>query len=115
ILISLASIAIMQFLSFSLGKVGELIGIIVLMIQLTSASGTFPVQSAPRFFQLCSPFVPMSYAIRGLRIFILGGNMQIARNQVLALSTFVFIFLALKTLSTKRTAKATDIYPLIEL
>ncbi|MFA7169563.1 MAG: YhgE/Pip domain-containing protein [Candidatus Paceibacterota bacterium] len=115
ILISFASISIMQFLSFSLGKVGELIGIIVLMIQLTSASGTFPVQSAPRFFQLCSPLVPMSYAIRGLRIFILGGNMQIALNQVLALVTFIFVFLALKTLITKRTAKATDIYPLIEL
>ncbi|MFA6896987.1 MAG: YhgE/Pip domain-containing protein [Patescibacteria group bacterium] len=115
ILISLACISIMQFLSFVLGKVGELFGIIILMIQLTSASGTFPVESAPRFFQLCNPLVPMTYAIRGLRLFILGGQMSIATNQALALCAFILLFLALKMIATKKTAAATDIYPLIEL
>jgi putative membrane protein len=115
ILISLTFISIMQFLSFTFGKIGELLGIVFLMIQLTSASGTFPVQSAPRFFQICNPLVPMTYAIRGLRLFILGGQMHIAAEQALVLGSFMIIFLGLKTLITKKTVSATDIYPLIEL
>lgn len=114
-LISLTFIAVMQFLSFLLGKVGELTGIIILMIQLTSASGTFPVESAPRFFQLCHPLVPMTYAIRGLRLFILGGDMDIAIRQSAILAGFLLAFLTAKTLATKKTVRATDIYPLIEL
>jgi putative membrane protein len=115
ILIALTSIAIMQLLSYAFGKVGELLGIVLLMIQLTSASGTFPVATAPRFFQLCSPFVPMTYAIRGLRLFILGGDMAIAFRQALTLGAFLLLFLTIKTLITKKTVSAVNIYPLIEL
>lgn len=115
ILISLTFISIMQLFSFMFGKIGELLGIIFLMIQLTSASGTFPVQASPRFFQICSLFTPMAYAVRGIRLFILGGNMQIAAKQVFILAAFLFFFLAAKTVATKPTVKATDIYPLIEL
>lgn len=115
VLISLTFTSIMQFLSFLLGKIGELLGIVFLMIQLTSASGTFPVESAPRFFQICNPVIPMTYAIRGLRLFILGGQMEIAEKQALMLGGFLLLFLALKTLATRKTVSATDIYPLIEL
>lgn len=115
ILISLTSIAIMQLLSFLFDKAGELIGIILLMVQLTSASGTFPIESAPRFFQMANPLVPMTYAIRGLRLLVLGGNMDIAARQAGILAAFLLAALALKALATKKTVKAADIYPLIEL
>lgn len=115
ILISLTFISIMQLFSFLFGKIGELIGIVFLMVQLTSASGTFPVQSAPHFFQFCSPFMPMTYAVRALRLLILGGNMDIAIQQAKTLLVFLFLFLAAKTITTPKTIRATDIYPLIEL
>lgn len=115
ILISLTFISIMQLLSFCFGKIGELIGIILLMIQLTSASGTFPVESAPRFFQVMNPLVPMTYAIRGLRLLILGGDMAIVMKQATILGAFAITFLSAKALATRKTVKTTDIYPLIEL
>ena len=115
ILISFTFISIMQFLSYAFGKVGELCGIVFLMLQLTSASGTFPVQSSPRFFQFFSPLLPMTYAVRGLRLLILGEQPQIILHQVLALAIFMGIFLIFKALATKKTASTTDIYPLIEL
>jgi|GEM_PF-969561 putative membrane protein len=115
IFISLVFNAIMQLLSFAFGKIGELFGILLLMIQLTSASGTFPVESAPRFFQAANPLIPMTYAIRGLRLLILGGNMTIAKEQAGILAIFLFSALALKALASKKTIRATDIYPLIEL
>lgn len=37
------------------------------MLQLTSASGTYPVQTSPGFFNAIHPYLPMSYIVEGLQ------------------------------------------------
>lgn len=115
ILIALCFGTIMQFLAFAFGKIGELMGIIVMMLQLTSSSGTFPVEASPRFFQIVYPLSPMTYAIKGLRILILGGSGEIVIIQTLVLLFITVLFLGLRILFTKPTLTGTDLYPLIEL
>ncbi len=112
---SLCFITIMQFLSFMLGKIGELVGVLLMLIQLTSSSGTFPVQSAPRIFQILNPLVPMNYAIKGMRLLILGGSKLIILRQGLVLVVMTLFFVTLQYLHTTITASYNDIYPLIKL
>ncbi|WP_067926237.1 YhgE/Pip domain-containing protein [Alicyclobacillus shizuokensis] len=46
---------------------GRVAGIVVLILQLTSSGGTFPIQLVPSFFQAIHPYLPMTYAVSGLR------------------------------------------------
>lgn len=115
LLTSSCFIAIMQFISYRLDKIGEFIGIMIMLIQLTSSSGTFPVQSTPRIFQIFSPLSPMNYSIKGMRLLILGGPSNIIIKQAVVLAGMTILFIILKSLRTKKTVISSEMYPLIEL
>jgi putative membrane protein len=46
---------------------GRVVGIVLLLLQLTSSGGTFPTELIPSFFQTLHPLLPMSYGVSGLR------------------------------------------------
>ncbi|GAB3955873.1 hypothetical protein GCM10027614_66470 [Micromonospora vulcania] len=72
-LVSLTFTTIMQWLGAQLGPAGRLAALALLMLQLTSSGGTYPVQTSPGFFQAIHPWLPMSYVVAGLRHTINGG------------------------------------------
>ncbi len=49
------------------GNIGKALAIIFMVLQLSGAGGTFPIQVAPPFFQAIHPFLPFTYAINLLR------------------------------------------------
>ncbi|MFG1604330.1 YhgE/Pip family protein [Actinoplanes sp. NPDC049265] len=65
--------AIMQLLGAALGPAGRILALVLLMLQLTSSGGTYPVQTTPWFFQAVHPLLPMTYAVSALRHAIDGG------------------------------------------
>ncbi|WP_055556306.1 YhgE/Pip family protein [Streptomyces sp. NBRC 110028] len=67
--------AIVQWLNARFGPAGRILVLALLMLQLTSAGGTYPVQTSPRFFNAIHPFLPMSYVVDGLRRLITGGGL----------------------------------------
>ncbi|PWU62000.1 YhgE/Pip domain-containing protein, partial [Micromonospora globispora] len=73
VLTSLSFTAIMQLLGVALGPAGRLAALALLMLQLTSSGGTYPVQTSPGFFQAIHPWLPMTYVVAGLRHTINGG------------------------------------------
>ena len=85
---ALVFVAVLQFLNAAFGAVGKLISIVLMMLQLTSAAGTFPIQTAPAFFQAIGPFLPMTYVVAALRQAISGGDLSIVAHSFLALSAF---------------------------
>ena len=92
--------AILQFLSAALGTADKFVAIVLLMAQLTSSAGTFPLQTVPRFFQLINPWLPMTYVVSGLRQAISGGDLR-----ALAMDTLVLLgFAALGVVGTILTA-----------
>ena len=72
IVVSFAFMAIIQVLTVVLGDVGRFLGLLFLIIQLTSSAGTFPVELLPGFFQKVHDFMPMKYAIQAYRDVIAG-------------------------------------------
>lgn len=68
--------AILQFLNAAFGPAGKFAAIVLLMLQLTSAAGTFPIELLNPFFQALHPFMPMSYIVGALRAAISGGSLS---------------------------------------
>ena len=74
LLVVAAFLALQQMLVAVLGPAGGKVAVLaLLMLQLASSGGTYPVQTTPRFFQAVHPWLPMSYAVNGLREVITGG------------------------------------------
>lgn len=117
VLTALVFIAILQMLNGAFGAVGKLISIVVLMLQLTSAGGTFPTQMIPSFFQALNPFLPMSYVVSGLRQTISGADMTAASHNAAALLTFGMIALAITTFAAwrKQTFTMERLHPSLSL
>lgn len=53
--------------SFRYGDLGEFAVVILLVLQLISSSGTFPVEMQNVIFKIFNPIVPFTYSINGLR------------------------------------------------
>ena len=65
---------------------------LLLVLQLGSSEGVFPIVLSPIFFQKVNPYVPMTYSIRAFREAIssgLGANMYWANLGVLIAITIV--------------------------
>ena len=72
-LTSFAYMSIVSLLVIVLDNPGRFLAMILLVLQLGSSEGTFPIQTANGFFQTINPLVPMTYSIRALRQAISGG------------------------------------------
>ena len=72
-LTSFVYMSIVSLLVIVLDNPGRFLAMVLLVLQLGSSEGTFPIQTANGFFQTINPLVPMTYSIRALRQAISGG------------------------------------------
>ncbi|MFJ6831276.1 YhgE/Pip family protein [Streptomyces sp. NPDC091209] len=94
--------AIVQWLNARFGAAGRILVLAFLMLQLTSAGGTYPVQTSPGFFNAIHPFLPMSYVVEALRRLITGGGLEPVRTACAVLTAFTVGALALTALTARR-------------
>ncbi|MFF3836867.1 YhgE/Pip family protein [Streptomyces sp. NPDC001930] len=94
--------AIIQWLNARFGAAGRILVLAVLMLQLTSAGGTYPVQTSPGFFNAVHPFLPMSYVVEALRRLISGGGIGPVWQACAVLAAFTLGALALTAVSARR-------------
>ncbi|MBM4791363.1 YhgE/Pip domain-containing protein [Streptomyces sioyaensis] len=109
--------AIIQLLGAFFGPAGRVLTLIVLMLQLTSAGGTYPVQTSPGFFAAIHPFLPMSYVVDGLRRLITGGDLGIVWQGCGVLVAFTLGALALTALAarSRQVVRMKDLHPELSL
>ena len=55
---------IIQFLIRNLGDIGKFLALIILVLQLAAAGGTFPVETIDKGFRFLNPLLPMTYSIK---------------------------------------------------
>ncbi|MFN8076317.1 MAG: YhgE/Pip domain-containing protein [Kineosporiaceae bacterium] len=94
--------ALLQWVNAQFGTPGKLIAIALLILQLTSAGGTYPIETAPRFFQAIHPWLPMTYVVTGLRHLISGGPAGAVWQAAGVLTGITIACLALTTLTARR-------------
>ncbi|MBZ9609726.1 YhgE/Pip domain-containing protein [Clostridium estertheticum] len=93
IFLSNVFIAIIQCMVFLLGQAGRLISIVLLILQLTSCAGTFPIEVVPNLFKVLNPFMPFTYAVSGLREVISGIDYGVFTKDVIVLAAMLVVFL----------------------
>ncbi|MEU3182841.1 YhgE/Pip domain-containing protein [Streptomyces sp. NPDC006923] len=94
--------AIVQWLNACFGAAGRILVLALLMLQLTSAGGTYPVQTSPGFFGAIHPFLPMSYVVEALRRLITGGGLGRVWGACGVLTAFTAAALLLTAVSARR-------------
>lgn len=78
ILVSLTFTAVVHALNAFFGAVGKFLGLVLLVLQLVSAGGTFPWQTIPDALYPLHIVLPMGYAIDGFRhLLYSGASMEI--------------------------------------
>ena len=117
ILASIVFMAIMQMIMVVFRMPGRIVAIVLLMLQITSSAGTFPVQMTPAFFRAVHPYLPMTYSIMGLRQAMSGKNSGEIVSGIGMLVLFGVIAIAITSIAfrMKRTVKMFDLHPVITL
>lgn len=69
---SLVSISIIGLLVMIFGNFGKFLGIVLLIVQLSSSGGTFPIETANNFYQTLYEFLPMAFVVSGFKDAIFG-------------------------------------------
>ena len=95
VLVSLCYGVIQFFFNYVFKDVGKFIGILVLMLQLTTSAGSYPLETIPKFLQMISPYLPMTYAVNVLREIISGGSMAIIYTQSMKIVLLLAIFITI--------------------
>lgn len=95
LLTSIAFMMIIQFLVSTMNNPGRFIAIILLILQLTSSAGTFPIELVPGWLQHLSPWLPMTYSVAGFRDIISGGDYSSLGGYSLILAGIAVLFAAL--------------------
>ena len=99
-LVSMVFIAIVQLLIVFLKDVGKFLAIALLILQLTSCGGTFPMETVPKFFNILYPFMPMTYSVGLFKDTISGtGAIGLDRNSLVLIGILV-VTMALTVLFT---------------
>jgi len=96
---SMTSMSIIQFLVTTLGDPGRFIANILLILQLTTSAGTFPLVLIPHTLQDINARLPMTYSVRGLKAVISSGNFVYMWQNIGVL----MIFMTLSILGTLMT------------
>lgn len=92
VLISLVFASIIQLFIVHMGDVGKLLAIIMLILQLTSCGGTFPMETVPKLFNVLYPFMPMTYSVNLLKETISGSSSAIMVKNALILAAIGAVF-----------------------
>lgn len=74
ILTSFTFLAIVQMLVSLFGDPGRFIAIIVLILQLTTSAGTFPIELVPEQLHFFNKILPMTFSVQGFKAAISTGD-----------------------------------------
>ena len=93
LLISLLFSSIIYTIVCILGNVGKAVCIVLLVLQLGSSGGTFPIQMTSEFFQALYPKVPFTYSIGLLREAVGGVYIPSVERDIKILFIYLIIVL----------------------
>ena len=93
ILTSLVFMSMVTALTTWNSRIGAFFSLILLLLQLASSAGTYPLALTNDFFRAINPWLPMSYSVSGLRQTIsMAGNIH---HQVIFLVVILALFTGL--------------------
>lgn len=74
---SITFFAVNQALIALLGSPGRFIALLMVVLQVASSGGTYPIETAPAFYQAIHHVLPMTYTVEAFRSMVAGGSIGI--------------------------------------
>ena len=112
--VSVTFAAIVLALNALLGSVGQFLGLLLMIVQLVTAGGTFPWQTLPGPLRVLHQVLPMSHAVDGVRQLMYGGsfaNLWAAITPMLIWLVAALAVTVLAALRQGRTRTLTQLRP----
>ncbi|MBM7502544.1 putative membrane protein [Agromyces aurantiacus] len=94
--------AIILALNVWLGSVGQFLGLVLMVLQLVTAGGTFPWQTLPAPLAALHHVLPMGYAVDAMRQVMYGGDLTRAGTDALVLGAWLAGAFALAAIGVTR-------------
>lgn len=95
IIVSFVFMALIQMLVTLLGDPGRFIAIIVLILQLTTSAGTFPMELLPNALQPINSLLPMTYTIQAFKAAISSGDISFLWHNNFILLGYMVVFMVI--------------------
>jgi putative membrane protein len=117
LLTAAAYTAIVQWTAVRFGPAGRIVALVLLMLQLTSAGGTYPIETSPAFFQALAPYLPMSWVVAAVRHLISGGSMDTVLTACAVLAAYLAgsLLLTWRAVDRRRTWTMAALHPALKL
>ena len=106
VLASMTFAAIILALNVWFGSVGQFMGLILMVLQLVVAGGTFPWQTLPEPLTSLHHLMPMSYAVDGLRQLMYGGDLSKAGSAAIVLACVLLGALVMTAIGVGRMMRS---------
>jgi putative membrane protein len=106
LVMALSFVAVHYLLTVAFGRMGLVLSLLLLAVQLTSTGGLYPIQLLAEPFQVVSPFLPLTYGVAGIQAIIAGGSIGTIVLCALALIGFGLLSLALSLVAVRRVRRA---------
>ena len=106
VLASATFAAILMALNVLLGSVGQFLGLVLMLVQLVTAGGTFPWQTLPGPLAALHFALPMTYSVDALRQTMYGGSMGAAWSDAGVLACWMLGALLVSTVVAARQGRA---------
>ncbi|MET0604340.1 MAG: YhgE/Pip domain-containing protein [Baekduia sp.] len=94
--------AIDHALRLAFGVVGDVLSLVLLVIQLGGSGGLYPLQISPEIFQIVHPILPMTYTIDAFRYAISGGETAHLTRDIIVIAGFLAVALLGSLLAVAR-------------
>jgi putative membrane protein len=106
LVMAIAFTAFHYLLTIGLGRAGLVVSIFLLAVQLTSTGGLYPLQLLAKPFQVISPFLPLTYGVRGMEAIIANSGVGSAIGAAVALVAFGAFSLVVALIAVRRVRRA---------
>jgi putative membrane protein len=94
--------AIILALNVWLGSVGQFLGLVLMVLQLVTAGGTFPWQTLPGPLAALHHVLPMGYVVDAMRQLMYGGDLSRAGTDLIVLATWMLGALVVAAIGVTR-------------
>ena len=92
VITSITFVSLVQFLVTPLENAGRFLAVLLLIFQLTSSAGTFPLEVIPEALQRLNPWLPMTYSVFGFKAAISSGDFSFMWQNAGILGLFTAAF-----------------------
>ena len=93
VITSLTFITLIQFFVTCFDDPGRFIAIIILILQLTTSAGTFPLELIPKVLQPLNAILPMTYSVAGFKAVVSSGDFGVMWQNAGILLGFSIVFI----------------------